>query len=188
MGAGGFLTSGLFKTWSPRLLGHCYDNVYHQGWFIGKLSARGKPPNKDNTRDVYDQEYEEVVAHIKDMLDLDRLSNREFSVPYHPIPCSLKNPDIILHPDEFAKRQSIPPPAPGRVRPARDYNVDGIVGLVNVSWTQRIPGIVEDAIDKDPCYNQYPYQEGDEEDDEEEMDVEESTAFDAGAASSRVGR
>ena len=46
---------------------------------------------------------------------------------------------------------------------------------------------MEDAIDKDPCYNQYPYQEGDEEDYEEDMDVEESTVLDAGAASSRVG-
>ena len=137
---------------------------------------------------MYDREYEEVVAHIKDSLDLDRLSNREFLVHYHPIPCSLKNPDIILHPDEFAKRQSISPPAPGRVRPARDYNVDGIVGSVDVSWTQRIPGIVEDAIDKDPRYNQYPYQEGDEEDYEEDMDVEESTVLDARAASSRAGR
>ena len=84
---------------------------------------------------MYDREYEEVVACIKDSLDLDRLSNREFSVPYHPILCSLKNLDIILHPDEFAKRQSIPPPAPGQVRPARDYNMDGIIGSVDVSWT-----------------------------------------------------
>ena len=137
---------------------------------------------------MYDREYEEVVAHIKESLDLERLSNREFSVPYHPIPCSLKNPDIILHPDEFAKRQSIPPPVPGRVRPVRDYNMDGIIGSVDVSWTQRIPGIVEDAIDKDPRYNQYPYQGGDEEDYEEDMDVEEPTAPDAGAAGSQVSR
>ena len=129
-----------------------------------------------------------MVARIKDLLDLDHLSNREFSVPYHPILCSLKNLDIILHPDEFAKRQSIPPPAPGRVRPAWDYNVDGIVGLVDVSWTQRIPGIVEDAIDKDPRYNQYLYQEGNEEDYKEDMDVEESAVLDAGASSSRVGQ
>ena len=136
---------------------------------------------------MYDREYEEVVARIKDSLDLDRLSNRKFLVPYHPIPCSLKNPDIILHPDEFAKRQSIPPPARAWVRPGRDYNMDGIVASVDVSWTQRIPGIVEDAIDKDPHYNQYPYQEEDE-DYEEDMDVEEPTAPDAGVAGSQVGQ
>ena len=93
-----------------------------------------------------------------------------------------------MHPDEFATRQSIPPPAPGRVRPAQDYNVDGIISSVNVSWTQRIPGIVEDAIDKDPHYNQYPYQEGNEEDYVEDMDVEEPTVPDAGAAGSWVSQ
>ena len=163
----------------PRLLGRCFDNVYHQGRFIGRLSARGKLPTEDNTWDVYDREYGEVVAHIKDALELDHLSAREFPVPYNPIPCSLKNPDIILHPEEFAKRRNLPPPA-------RDYEVDGAVGLVDVSWSQRILGIEEDAIDKDPCYNQYPYQEGDEADEEEDMDVEGPTVSDAGASASRV--
>ena len=159
--------------------------MYHQGWFIGKLPARGKPPTKENTQDVYDWEYEEVVSRIKNTLDLDLLSSREFLVPYNLIPCSIKNPDIILHPEEFAKRQAIPPPDPGRGRPARDYNVDGIVGLVDVSWTQRILSVVEDEIDKDPCYYQYPYQEGDEDDGEEDMDVEEQ---DAGACGCRAER
>ena len=170
----------------PRLLSRCYDNVYHQGQFIGRLTARGKPPTEDNTWDVYNREYAEVVARIKDALDLDHLSAREFPVPYNPIPCSLKNPDIILHPEEFAKRQNLPPPAPGRVKPARDYEVDGAVGLVDVSWTQKIPGIEEDAIDRDPRYNQYPYQEGDEADEEEDMDVEGPTVSDAGAPAPRV--
>ena len=170
----------------PRLLGRCYDNVYHQGRFIGKLSTRSKPPTKDNTRDIYDQEYGEVVSHIKDTLDLDRLSNRKFQVPFCPIPCSLKNPDIILHPEEFAKRRNLRPPDPGRGRPTRDYEVDGAVRLVDDSWSQRIPGIVEDDIDKDPRYNQYPYQEGDELDEEEDMDVEEATATDTGMVTSRV--
>ena len=160
--------------------------MYHQGRFIGKLSARGKSQTEDNTWDVYDREYEEVVARIENMLDLDCLSAREFPVPFNPILCSLRNPDIILHPEEFTKRQALPPPAPGRVKPARDYDVDGAVGLVDVSWTQRIPDIVEDDIDKDPRYNQYPYQEGDEVDEEEDMDVEEPAASDAGASMFRV--
>ena len=170
----------------PRLLGHCYDNVYHQGQFIGKLSAWGKTPTKDNTRDVYNQEYGEVVSRIKDSLDLDRLSSREFDVPFWPIPCSLKNPDIILDPDKFAERRNLPPPALGHVKPAQDFEVDVAVGMVDVSWSQRIPGIAEDAIDRDPRYNQYPYQEGDELDEEEDMDVEETATADAGTFTSRV--
>ena len=164
----------------PRLLGRCYDNVYHQGRLIGKLPARGTPPTEDNTRDVYDQEYAEAVARIQHSRDLDLLSAREFPVPYSPIPCSLRNLDIILHLKEFAKRQNLPPPAPGRAKPIRDYELDGAVGLVDVSWSQKIPDIEEDAIDRDPRYNQYPYQEGDE-DEEEDMDVEAPAASDTGA-------
>ena len=160
--------------------------MYHQGQFIGKLLARGKLPTKDNTRDVYNWEYEEVVAWIENTLDLDLLSNRELPVPFNPIPCSINNLDILLHLEEFAKRRAIPPPAPGRGKPARDYNLDGIVGMVDVSWTQRIPGIVEDEIDKDPRYYQYLYQEGDEDDGEEDIDVEEQTTSDARTSGYRV--
>ena len=91
-----------------------------------------------------------------------------------------------MHLDKFAERRNLPPPAPGRVKPARDYEVDGAIGTVDVSWSQRIPGIVEDAIDRDPRYNQYPYQEGDELDEEEDMDVEEAAAADTGTFTSRV--
>ena len=129
-----------------------------------------------------------MVGHIKDSQDLDRLSNREFLVPFCPIPCSLKNPDIILHPEEFAKRQNLPPPALGHVKSTWDYEVDGAVGTVDVSWSQRIPGIVEDTIDKDPCYNQYPYQEGDDLYYKEDMDIEEALAADTGTSTSRVSR
>ena len=159
----------------PRLLGRCYDNVYHQGQFIGKLTARGHPPTEENTKEVYNREYAEVVGRIQNSQDLDDLSAREFSVPYDPIPCSLKNPDIILHPEAFAERRNLPPPAPGRQKPARDYEMDGAVASVDVSWSQRIPDLEEDEIDRDPRYNQYPYQEGDELDEEEDMNTAEST-------------
>ena len=83
-----------------------------------------------------------MVAHINNSLDLDRLSNREFSVPYHPIPCSLKNPDIILHPDEFAKRQidSSTSPGLGKTSP----------GLQR-GWDRRLGGCVMDSKDSGHC-------------------------------------
>ena len=34
----------------PKLLGRCYDNVYHNGRFIGDLPARGKLPLKTSQR------------------------------------------------------------------------------------------------------------------------------------------
>ena len=45
-----------------KLLGWCFDNVYHQGWLIGDLLAWGKLPTKEQTQKIYNQEYEEVVA------------------------------------------------------------------------------------------------------------------------------
>ena len=39
----------------PKLLGHCYDNVYYGGQFIGDLPARGKPPNEKQSKKVYTQ-------------------------------------------------------------------------------------------------------------------------------------
>ena len=38
----------------PKMLGHCFDNVYHQGRFIGDLPARGKNPTEVQTKRVYD--------------------------------------------------------------------------------------------------------------------------------------
>ena len=32
-----------------KLLGQCYDNIYHQGQLIGDLPAYGKPPTREQT-------------------------------------------------------------------------------------------------------------------------------------------
>ena len=45
---------------------------------------------------------------------------------------------------------------------------DSAQGLLDISWEQRVPLIQLDDVDKDPLYNQYPYQEADDYDDEEE--------------------
>ena len=75
----------------PKLLGRCYDNVYHNGWLIGDLPARGKPPTEDQSKKIYTQEYQEVVARIENILNL-----MEESPLYSIIPTSLVNPDIVL--------------------------------------------------------------------------------------------
>ena len=71
----------------PKLLGCCYDNVYHNGRFIGDLPARGKPPTEDQSKKIYTQEYQEVVAQIENILDL-----MEESASYSMVPTSLVNP------------------------------------------------------------------------------------------------
>ena len=50
---------------------------------------------------------------------------------------------------------------------------DGTQGLVDLSWEQWVPLIQLDDVYKDPLYNQYPYQEADDyDDDEEEMEID----------------
>ena len=83
----------------PKLLGHCYDNVYHNGRLIGDLPVRGKLPTEDQSKKIYTQEYQEVVARIENILNL-----MEESPSYSIIPTSLVNPDIVLPHNLFQER------------------------------------------------------------------------------------
>ena len=49
--------------------------------------------------------------------------------------------------------------------------MDGAQGLIDLDWSQRMPIFHPDDIDRDPRFTQYPFQEGDDLDDEEEMQV-----------------
>ena len=51
--------------------------------------------------------------------------------------------------------------------------MDGARGLIDLDWSQRTPIFHPDDIDHDPRFSQYPFQEGDDfDDDDEEMEVE----------------
>ena len=147
----------------PKLLGQCYNNVYHQGWFIGDLPARGKPPTKEQTQKIYNQEYEEVVAQIENTLNL-----ADESPSYPMVPTSLFNLDIILPTKLYRAQHGLTEPPPSHMPEPREYNLDGARGLVDLSWDQRVPQIQQDDIEKDPRYSQYPYQDADEYEDKEE--------------------
>ena len=62
--------------------------------------------------------------------------------------------------------------------------MDGAWGLIDLDWSQRTPISHPDDIDRDPQFNQYPFQEGDDLDDnyEEEMEVEGRPSGGAGDA------
>ena len=153
----------------PKLLGCCYDNVYHNGQLIGDLPARGKPPTEDQSKKIYTQEYQEVVTRIENILNL-----TEESLLYSIIPTSLVNLDIVLPHNLFQECRGLPEIPPGRNPEPREYRMDGAQGLVDLDWSQRMPIFHPDDIDRDPRFNQYPFQEGDdyEDDDEEDMEVE----------------
>ena len=63
--------------------------------------------------------------------------------------------------------------------------MDGAQGLVDLDWSQCTSIFHPDDIDRDPWFSQYPFQEGDdyEDDDKEDMEVESQLLGGAGDAS-----
>ena len=141
----------------PKLLGRCYDNVYHQGRLIRGLLAWGKLPTKEQTQKIYNQEYEEVVAQIENTLDLS-----DESPSYPLVPTSLRNPEIVLPLRLFREQWGLLEFPPSHMPEPWEYELDGIRGLIDLSWSQQAPQVQPDDIDRDPRYSQYPYQEADE--------------------------
>ena len=141
----------------PKLLGQCFDNVYHQGRFIGDFPAWRKLPSKEQTQKIYNQEYEEVVAQIENTLDLTD------KCPTYPlVPTSLCNPEIVLHLRLFWEQCGLLELPPSRMPEPREYELDGARGLIDLLWSQQAPQMQLHDIDRDPRYSQYPYQEADE--------------------------
>ena len=163
----------------PKLLGRCYDNVYHNGCFIGDLPMRGRPLTEEQTKKIYDQEYEEAVARIENTLDLTNES-LSFSV----VPTCLVNLDIVLPHKLFRECRGLPEILPGQGPEPREYETDGARGLVDLAWSEQTPIFQLDDIDRDPRFTQYPYQEGDdyENDDKEDMETDARPSGGAGDA------
>ena len=162
----------------PKLLGRCFDNVYHLGWLIGDLPAQGKLPSKGQMQKIYNQEYEEVVARIENTLDL-----TDESPTYPLVPTSLHNLEIVLHQRLFQEQWGLPELPPCHMPEPREYELDGAWGLIDLSWSQWAPQMQLDDIDRDLRYSQYPYQEADEyEENEEDMEVDERVPGKTGSA------
>ena len=129
---------------------------------------------------MYTQEYQEMVAQIENSLDL-----VEESPSYSVVPTSLVNPDTVLPHNLFREHRGLPEIPPGRNPEPREYEMDRARGLIDLDWSQRMPIFHPDNIDCDPRFTQYPFQEGDDldDDDEEEMEVESRPLGGAGDAS-----
>ena len=109
-----------------------------------------------------------MVARVENSLDL-----MEESPSYSVVPTSLVNPDIVLPHSLFRERRGLPEIPPGRNPEPREYEMDGVQGRIDLDWSQCTPIFHLDDIDHDPRFTQYPFQEGDDsDDDEEEMEVE----------------
>ena len=129
---------------------------------------KGKPPTEEQSKKVYTQEYQEGDARIENSLYL-----TEESLSYPMVPTSLVNPDIVLPHNLFLERRGLPEIPPGRNPEPREYEMDGAWGLIDLDWSQCTPIFHPDDIDRNPRFTQYPFQEGDDlDDDDEEMEVE----------------
>ena len=160
----------------PKLLGCCYDNVYHNGRLIGDFLARWKPPTEDQSKKIYTQEYQ-VVTRIENSLDL-----TEESPSYSIIPTSLVNPDIVLPHRLFQECRGLPEVPPGHGPEPREYKMDGAWGLMDLDWSQRTPIFHPDDIDRDPRFTQYTFKEGDDYDDDDKEDMEVESRLPGGAS------
>ena len=167
----------------PKLLRHCFDNVYFCGRIIGDLPERGRAPHsEERTKLIYDQEYEELVHRLENTLDL-TLESPSYSM----VPTSLVNPDIVLPHQEFRKRRGLPELPSGRTPEQREYSMDGVRGLVDLDWSQQTPIFHPDDIDWDPRFHQYAYPEDDlDYDEEEEMEMDYQNALPGGAGDARM--
>ena len=118
---------------------------------------------------MYTQEYQEVVAEIENSRDL-----TEEIPSYSVVPISFVSPDIVLPHSLFREHRGLPEIPPGRNPEPREYKMDGVWGLIDLDWSKRTPIFHPDDINHDPRFTQYPFQEGDDldDDDEEEMEVE----------------
>ena len=167
----------------PKLLAHCFDNVYFCRRIIGDLLARGKASHsEERTKLIYDQEYKELAHRLENMLDL-TLESPTYSM----VPTSLVNPDIVLPHHEFRKRRGLPELPPGHGTEQREYSMDGARGLIDLDWSQWTPIFHPDDIDRDPRFNQYPYPDDDlDYEDDEEMETDNQNAPPGGTGDARA--
>ena len=121
----------------------------------------------EQSKKVYSQEYQEVVAQIEKSLDL-----IEESLLNSIVPTSLVNPDIVLPHKLFLERRGLPEIPPGLNPEPREYEMDGAWGLIDLDWSQCTTIFHPDDIDCDTRFSQYPFQEGEDLDNnDEEMEV-----------------
>ena len=137
----------------------------------------GRPPMEEHTKKIYDQEYEEVMGRVENYMDLTNESP-SFSV----IPMCIVNPDIILPSKLFWERRGLPEVQPRHGEAPREYKMDGACSLVDLDWSEWIPIFHPDDINCDPRFNQYLYQEEDDYNNEEDMEIDARPSGGAGDA------
>ena len=113
-------------------LAQYFDQVYHQGRFPGELPKRRPGQAREITQEVYDREVDEICARLRTFDDPGFRNCRILP------PTSLRNPEIILEPEEYQQITEMKAEiANDRILlPVAEFKVDGAEGRLDLA-----PGI-----------------------------------------------
>ena len=138
----------------PLALGQYFDQVYHQGRFPGELPTRRPGQAKEITREVYDREVNEICVRLRSFDDPGFRNCRILP------PTSLRNPEIILEPEEYREIRAM---KAGIARdpihpPVSEFETDGAQGRVDLAPGTPLPDRPRedpDDVDYDSMYGVY---------------------------------
>ena len=138
----------------PLVLGHYFDQVYHQGRFPGELPKRRPGQATEITQERYDREMAEILDRLRSFDDPNFRSSKVLP------PTSLVNPEIILPPDEYRQVRSM---KSGIARdpihkPVATFESDGAQARVDIAPGTPIPARTHDDpddVDYESLYGVY---------------------------------
>ena len=127
----------------PLVLGHYFDQVYHQGRFPGELPKRRLGRATEVTKELYDREMSEVCDRLRSF------DNPNFCNCKVLPPTSLVNPEIILDPAEYRQILAM---KSGITRdpihePVAQFEADGARARVDIVPGTPIPARSHDDLD-----------------------------------------
>ena len=131
----------------PLALAQYFDQVYHQGRFPGELPMRRPGQAKEITQEVYDREVDEICARLRTFDDPGFRNCRILP------PTSLRNPEIILEPEEYRQITDMKTEiANDRILPkVAEFKVDGAEARLDLA-----PGVpLPDRPREDPDDTDY---------------------------------
>ena len=143
----------------PLVLGHYFDQVYHQGRFPGKLPKCRPGQATEITQERYDREMAEILDRLHSFDDPNFRSSKILP------PTSLVNPEIILPPAEYRQILAM---KSGIARdpihkPVATFEADGAQARVDITPGTPIPARTHDDpddVDYESLYGVYYDDEG----------------------------
>ena len=127
----------------PLVLGHYFNQVYHQGRFPGELPKRQPGQATEITQERYDREMAEIRSRLHSFDDPNFRSSKVLP------PTSLVNPEIIL---PLAEYRQITAMKSGIARdpihqPVATFEADGAQARVDIAHGTPIPARTHDNLD-----------------------------------------